>query len=83
MNPLPGLRVTLITRDINTPYSGMLPGYIAGHYEFNETHIDLRPLARFANASLIHAEIDSMDPDNARIHSPTDHPSVTTVVRQY
>ncbi|MGD8642991.1 MAG: hypothetical protein PVI15_01815, partial [Chromatiales bacterium] len=39
MRPLPGVRLTLIGKDVMTPYSGMLPGLIAGHYAFEDTHI--------------------------------------------
>lgn len=64
MRPLPGVRLTLIARDIDTPYSGMLPGYIAGHYSYDDCHIDLRPLAGFAGARLYHATVEGLDPDN-------------------
>jgi len=60
MHPVPGLRLTLITRDLHTPYSGMLPGYIAGHYDYDDVHIDLRPLAQFAHARVYHAEVNQL-----------------------
>lgn len=52
MNPLPGVRITLISEQSNTPYSGMLPGHVAGHYTYEECHIDLRQLATAAQAQL-------------------------------
>ena len=61
MKPEPGVRLTLIARDLLTPYSGMIPGYIAGHYSQAEAHIDLRPLAAFASARLIHAPATGLD----------------------
>lgn len=53
MNPMPGTRVTLINPDPVAPYTGMLPGLIAGHYRRDELMIDLVRLARFAGARVI------------------------------
>ena len=53
MKPVPGVRLTLINPDPVTPYTGMLPGLIAGHYLRQEMMIDLVRLARFAQARLI------------------------------
>jgi len=62
MNPIPGVQVTLITRDVDTPYSGMLPGHIAGFYTRQECHIDLVKLGNFAKAKIVHAEACGLDP---------------------
>ncbi len=67
MNPMPGLQITLITRDVHTPYSGMLPGYIAGHYTYDESHIDLRPLAKFCGARLIHTPATFLQLDEKKV----------------
>lgn len=67
MKPEPGVRLTLICTDTHTPYSGMLPGYIAGHYSFDECHIDLARLARFAGARFIHARAIGLDRANRRV----------------
>jgi selenide,water dikinase len=61
MNPEPGVRITLICTDIDTPYSGMLPGYISGHYSFDEVHIDLGRLCAFAGARLFHTGVIGID----------------------
>ena len=59
--PMAGVRLTVVSREVLTPYSGMLPGLVAGHYQVHETHIDLGPLAQFAGARLLHDEVVRLD----------------------
>lgn len=58
---MPGVRVTLVSRETETPYSGMLPGCIAGFYAPEECQIDLWRLADFAGARLIPAAACGLD----------------------
>jgi selenide,water dikinase len=59
--PMPGLTLTLLSPDRHTPYSGMIPGFIAGHYAFEDAHIDLERLARFAAARFVRDEAIGLD----------------------
>jgi selenide,water dikinase len=61
MKPEPGVVVTVITREIEAPYSGMLPGYVAGHYSHAQCHIDAVRLANWAGARVIHGTVTGVD----------------------
>jgi selenide,water dikinase len=67
MRPVEGLRITLISPSSHTPYSGMLPGLVAGHYAFEETHIDLARLCQWAGVRFLAAEVISLDPTSRRL----------------
>ena len=70
MNPLPGARVTVINPGPTAPYSGMLPGFVAGHYDRDALDIDLIRLARFAGARVVLGECRRIDPEARLIHVP-------------
>jgi selenide, water dikinase len=67
LNPLAGVRLTLISDRSDTPYSGMLPGYVAGIYQKEECHIDLRSLTSFANAQFYGDRVIGLDLANQRV----------------
>ena len=75
MKPLPGVRLTLITDTSHTPYSGMLPGHVAGFYDYDESHIDLRRLAQFAQAQFYLDRAIGLDLENNKVIC-ANHPDV-------
>jgi selenide, water dikinase len=45
----------------------MLPGYVAGHYSYDDVHIDLRRLAQFAGARMFRDEVIGIDRDQKKV----------------
>lgn len=68
MDPMPGVRLTLINPAPVAPYTGMLPGHVAGHYSRPQMMIDLVRLARFAGARLILDSVTGIDRARRLIH---------------
>jgi selenide,water dikinase len=65
--PEPGLSVTLVTDRLMTPYSGMLPGHVAGFYSRDDMHIDLERLARVAGVTLVPGAATGIDRSAKRL----------------
>jgi selenide, water dikinase len=61
MNPLAGARLTVINPAPTAPYTGMLPGFIAGHYARDDLDIDLVRLCRRASARLVLGKASAID----------------------
>ena len=61
LRKLSGVDITVVSPDRRTPYSGMLPGLVAGHYTVEQCHIDLQSLAAYAGARLVTLEARTLD----------------------
>ncbi len=56
-----GADVTLVTPFPHHIYSGMVPGFIAGHYRLDEIRIDLASLAARAGVKLVIGRVAALD----------------------
>ncbi len=75
LKPIDGVRLTLISEQSLTPYSGMLPGFVAGHYTYRDAHVDLERLCEWANIRYICGRVDGINTDSNAI-SIDSHPDV-------
>lgn len=66
--------VTLVTPNPRQIYSGMLPGWIAGHYALDQCAIPVAPLAERAGARLVTGSLTQLDLDTRRAHIDTRAP---------
>lgn len=64
--PLPGVEVSLVTPYPRQIYSGMLPGWIAGHYRLDDCAIAVAPVAARAQAHCFLGQVVALDLDQRR-----------------
>ena len=67
-NPILGTRITLVSNELDTPYSGMIPGYIEGEYSWRESHIDLYKFSERLNIRFIHSEVINISGKDKKIY---------------
>jgi len=62
--PLPDVELVLVSPNQLAPYSGMMPGVIAGHYHYDQGCVDLAPLVRAAGCRWVKTIAVQFDPAN-------------------
>jgi selenide,water dikinase len=65
--PLASVELVLVTPARLAPYSGMMPGVIAGHYRYEDACVDLVPLCRAAGCRLDLTHAVRVDPTARRV----------------
>jgi pyridine nucleotide-disulfide oxidoreductase family protein len=70
-SPIPGVEVAVVSPHRLAPYSGMVPGWLAGLYAFDDIVIDFAKLCAAAGARWIDAELVSLDTELRRVQLTT------------
>lgn len=68
------INVTLVSPYSRQIYSGMLPGWISGHYELAQCAIDLKTLASKARVNFIRDHVTMVDPEQKLIYTEKSGP---------
>ena len=65
--PVPGTELVVVSPTALAPYSGMVPGWLAGIYRFDEICIDFAALASAAGAQLVIDELAALEPHRRHV----------------
>jgi len=65
--PVPGVELVLVSPTALAPYSGMVPGWLAGTYRFEDICIDVPALAAAAGARWLPGELAAVAPCQRRL----------------
>ena len=65
--PMSNARVSLVTPYARQLYSGMIPGYIAGHYSMDDCAIELPALARAASVTLVQGSVKALNAEASAV----------------
>ena len=65
--PLAGVDLVVVSPEALAPYSGMVPGWLAGAYRHDEIVIDFPALCAAAGARWVESELDALDPARRRV----------------
>lgn len=67
-----GQEILLLSDSTHTPYSGMLPGYIAGHYRREQCFINLQHLAAACGARFVQGRVCGITGNTLRLADGSD-----------
>ena len=67
--PLAGVNVTLVSPYQRQLYSGMVPGWLAGHYTVEDCSIALSPLAGLANVQFLETSATAIDTHTRQVQT--------------
>lgn len=65
----PGIEVLLVTPTLRQIYSGMVPGWMAGHYALDQCAALLEPLARAASVRLMQDTVTGVDAERRLVRT--------------
>lgn len=57
------VQILVIDPQSRAPYTGMLPGYVAGHYQTDELYVDIETLTKRVGGEFVAEKVTHIDPD--------------------